>query len=283
MKSLDDLLRPDPQSEYCVFTYNSNNLGDYVQTLALLHHIRPRLMVFRDHFTPRKDLTLLANGWLTKTRFPTKDDYRDIRYLGIHVTGRHRTAVTASQLAVAGPVGCRDTVTEAFLKSFGVPAVRCGCVTLTFPPYRGPRKGIVCVDVGDKLFSRVQKRYGRRGEVIRTTHAIAPAESGVLEHLGPLEHYRRAYELLELYERAELVVTSRIHAALPCIAFGTPVIVDKPQDDRATVYDGLEVPGVYDYFRWFHVLPGRSKELPEPVPSLAPRERYLSWLHQSVN
>ena len=35
---------------------------------------------------------------------------------------------------------------------------------------------------------------------------------------------RAAREALEDYQRAELVVTSRLHAMLPCLAFGTPVV-----------------------------------------------------------
>jgi hypothetical protein len=35
----------------------------------------------------------------------------------------------------------------------------------------------------------------------------------------------RARELLDLYARAELVITSRLHCAMPCIAFETPVLM----------------------------------------------------------
>lgn len=38
----------------------------------------------------------------------------------------------------------------------------------------------------------------------------------------------RARVLLDSYSRAELVVTSRLHVALPCLAFGTPVVFFRP-------------------------------------------------------
>jgi len=38
------------------------------------------------------------------------------------------------------------------------------------------------------------------------------------------EKLKRANEMLDLYASAKLVVTSRIHCALPCLALGTPVI-----------------------------------------------------------
>ena len=39
-----------------------------------------------------------------------------------------------------------------------------------------------------------------------------------------LEKFKAAERILERYARAKLVVTSRLHCALPCLAFGTPVI-----------------------------------------------------------
>lgn len=38
------------------------------------------------------------------------------------------------------------------------------------------------------------------------------------------EKFQIAEELLNKYARAKLVITSRIHCALPCLAMGTPVI-----------------------------------------------------------
>jgi hypothetical protein len=50
---------------------------------------------------------------------------------------------------------------------------------------------------------------------------------------------------LELLKSAELVYTNRLHVALPCLAFGTPVIVTEvdrigaPQQERFTVLDEI--------------------------------------------
>lgn len=42
----------------------------------------------------------------------------------------------------------------------------------------------------------------------------------------------RAEELIKRYSKARLVVTSRLHCALPCVALGTPVIfVPKDKND----------------------------------------------------
>jgi len=43
-------------------------------------------------------------------------------------------------------------------------------------------------------------------------------------NLSDRERYRQAEKLIDRYSKAHLVVTSRIHTALPCIALGTPVL-----------------------------------------------------------
>ena len=39
------------------------------------------------------------------------------------------------------------------------------------------------------------------------------------------EYFKQAKGLLEIYEQADLVLTSRIHCALPCLGMGTPVVL----------------------------------------------------------
>ena len=39
-----------------------------------------------------------------------------------------------------------------------------------------------------------------------------------------LARFTAAYQLIEMYASAKLVITQRIHCALPCVAMGTPVI-----------------------------------------------------------
>ena len=40
-----------------------------------------------------------------------------------------------------------------------------------------------------------------------------------------LERFSAAYELIEKYASAKLVITQRIHCALPCVGMGIPVII----------------------------------------------------------
>lgn len=51
------------------------------------------------------------------------------------------------------------------------------------------------------------------------------------------ERFELAKALLQRYANAKLVITSRIHAALPCLGLGTPVILICPYDRKR--FDGI--------------------------------------------
>ena len=55
------------------------------------------------------------------------------------------------------------------------------------------------------------------------------------------QRFDEAEKLLRRYAKAKLVITSRIHAALPCIALGTPVILVVKN------YDSLRYQGLDDF------------------------------------
>ena len=60
-----------------------------------------------------------------------------------------------------------------------------------------------------------------------------------LESKSHIERFKMAKNLLVRYSKAKLVVSTRIHAALPCLAINTPVIfINKKYDKR--------YPGIYE-------------------------------------
>jgi len=150
------------------------------------------------------------------------------------------------------PVGCRDHFTVEQLKAKGIEAYFSGCMTLTLdsykvddsergddiyivdPLYGFPNKQRIFYDVRSVL------RSVRNGEIfnmhiknqfmqqiftedfLATAHYVEqelPARTYTEE-----QKFAMAEELLHKYARAKLVITSRIHCALPCLALGTPVI-----------------------------------------------------------
>lgn len=243
MLSVDELLQTSGDSELAVFSYWNVNLGDHIQTLALLQHVAAAKFLFRDSFSAEPDLVLAANGWMTKSRFPSPQEFRAVRYLGVHIAKRLRTAQTASALRGFGTIGCRDLVSARFLGECGLPTCLCLCATLTFPRYEGPRQDIICVDVSDEIVQNVTRAFGdRHGRIVRLTHHLDRIPEDLARPELIRAQYLTAYHYLQIYRRAALVVTSRVHVALPSIAFGTPVIVTQATDDRYSIFESLGVP-----------------------------------------
>jgi len=137
------------------------------------------------------------------------------------------------------PIGTRDEHTLRFMQANDIPAYNSSCLTLTLRPSElgigtqpPTRKEILVVDANideSELF-----------------HSLVPSEiisqaifiSHGLESLpGPLVKQRIALEFLERYRNAKLVITSRLHCALPCLAFGTPFLFILKRMDEDPRFD----------------------------------------------
>jgi hypothetical protein len=156
----------------------------------------------------------------------------------MHVTReRPKPALTspASELLVKGesleylkrhqPVGCRDSWTLDLLGKHGVECYFSGCVTLTLgAPDPGMRRDYICaVDLSDDLYRALAERA--RSPILRLSHR--DTSGGTFE-----QRCATASRLLNLYAHAKYVVTTRLHCALPCLAFEIPVLLVRAQPDQ---------------------------------------------------
>ena len=106
------------------------------------------------------------------------------------------------------------------------------------PLLDGLRKNKCPVDLSPKLFDRF---CGVVRTFLLLRQILSPADLQRVElltqnhfsHELPTNQLRfqRAEELLKMYSQAALVITSRIHVALPCLGLGTPVIFLQNMDD----------------------------------------------------
>jgi Polysaccharide pyruvyl transferase len=283
--AIEELLEPHADSNLAVFSYCGANLGDHVQSLALLQHVRLRKLVLRDHFRPHPELLLAANGWLTKGQIPTRQEFGDVKYLGIYLPPRLRTAEVAAKFQGLGTIGCRDHVTATFLEQHGIPVVLCRCATLSLPRYDGPREQIVCVDVAPAIVERVQRRYGPQfGDIITLTHHLPrPSPAEMTERLIRSQ-FERAHHFLSLYRAAALVVTNRIHVALPCLAFGTPVIVLSGKSDRYEIFAGTGVNwDAAGDLSWWRSWRKHAGAVPPKPDVEAHRQAYTAFVRETLN
>lgn len=229
-------------SRICLLEYrgelfaDSFNLGDDIQTLAV-----SRLVPQVDGYVSREALgqvaepcTVPLNGYfMNSTSWPPAPVVRPVFY-AFHAA-REGQAVLLSPQSIEyfkrwQPIGCRDRGTQALLTAHGVEAYYSRCLSLTLPRReRAPEQGQVFLVGLSRAARQTVPKPLRRGSVtVDQARVRLPVDNTELK-------LALAAELLEQYrQRARLVITSKIHCAMPCIAMGIPVVFlydDSRRDD----------------------------------------------------
>jgi hypothetical protein len=195
--------------------HSTNNIGDDIQRLALealLPKVDLRIdrddMRFAEEFGP--DTKLIINGWFAKQThkvWPARTNAR-ILYIGFHANDE---SVIPKKPRL--PIGCRDLWTYELCRRKHVPAWLSWCATLTLQrKIINERKNILFVDISEKALKFIPDSIIQSAQWV--THNIDPASDRDSE----------AKKRLDLYAAAQCVVTNRLHAMLPCLAMGTPVV-----------------------------------------------------------
>jgi len=233
--------------------YWTQNIGDEIQTLATLNYLPPDVVyVDRDNSassTTEDECFVVCNGWWMhgrnhKFHFPLAPNIRPL-FVSVHLADAFRKHLTPEMLGYLrqhSPIGCRDVGTLRFLQQAGIPAYRSGCLTATMglfeqePTDRGP--SVCLVDVPPWAAAVIPRVILERALWLthQQTRAPAPGYDTDPSRQQRQEHARR---LLDHYRRAALVVTGRMHCALPALALGTPVVF-VPRDGRDPRYQAIE-------------------------------------------
>jgi hypothetical protein len=190
-------------------------------------------------FSSIEPVRCLLNGWfLHGSKWPPSSSI-DPLLTSFHVSSSSGAKAVISKeesvkwLKRHGPVGCRSENTVKFLEKLGISCYFSGCLTLTLErPLVERCNKIVWVDVSPPwwwTWGNIPEGTDSVFEYV--THRCVP-------WLDSSFKYERCRHLLELYAGAKLVVTSRLHVALPCVAFGTPVVFVMPdyEPDRVAPY-----------------------------------------------
>lgn len=239
--------------KFALLSYaGTNNLGDEIQSIAARRFL-PRVDTLVDReslssFLPEDGAvrSIILNGWFMHRphRWPPTPFLRPL-FVSFHLSrGPHWNAKDSfgpagimlspgvrEYLVEQGPIGARDYATLALLQEHGVDAYFSGCLTLTLiPQSAGERRDYVCaVDVSDAVIARIQQRH--KSPIVRLSHTDSLT-------IDASERFLSAERLLDVYEKAACVVTTRLHCALPCLALGTPVLFLDDQPDTYR-FEGL--------------------------------------------
>lgn len=264
--------------KYGLFTYGySNNIGDEVQSIAAEGFLpRTDLLIERDRFqwyAANEPTFVIFNGWFT--REPCWPPPPSLKPLFVSFYAHRAEELIKKEHAAYfnahGPIGCRSLATAEAFKKIGVDAYFSGCLTLTIPNTgRGRTDKIYALDVEPDLYSALVPQHIRERALnisndfprveaslaskagwnsahflMRVLNKINPGRTLFAKSRKAFESYKHDVRMglararLQALGEASLVVTSRLHCAMPCLAMGTPVVLLRRGVETDPRFDGL--------------------------------------------
>ncbi|GGD00797.1 polysaccharide pyruvyl transferase family protein [Halopseudomonas salina] len=221
------------------------NLGDDIQSLAV-----SRLLPKVDGYVCREALNHVdtecvvpMNGFFMNTdNWPPSAKVYPV-FFAFHVRPESQkhifTPAGIDYLKKWAPIGCRDQGTLALMQAHGIDAYYSKCVTLTLPRRETtPENGqVFLAGLSDTAKHALPRSLRKEAIVVDQAKIRLPITDSKLKLM-------LAEELLKQYrDRARLVVTSKIHCAMPCIAMGIPVVFlydkNKQDDYRVKIINDL--------------------------------------------
>lgn len=142
-------------------------------------------------------------------------------FLGLSVLDTHLSDEEVQYLRRFAPIGCRDGYTMRIMRTHGITAYLGGCMSASLPARDKAIQGdtIYCIDVQDDLLPYIPEEIKK--QAVFVSHLYYPEDC-------PLGAEKKAEEVYGNYwKSAKLIITSRLHGALPCVAMGIPVIFAK--------------------------------------------------------
>ena len=313
------------KSNFAVLGYpNSNNLGDFIQSIAAEEWMKPKIpqRIDRDqlHKYQGPPVKLVMNGWFMEepTNWPPSESIQPL-FISFHLNPTAERGMLNSEgiqyFKKHQPIGCRDTYTQKTLEKHGIQTNLSACLTLTLKRANSvksdkKRKGILVLSPLERLLPQeeINKQQGLKGQLLSIAQKLKqPFKSNKYSvAMNCLEAYlsqmdeevlvktqlmspstfsesdriKAAQEQLECIASAKLVITSRIHSALPAVAYGTPVIF---------LADGLQHPnqksrfeGMESFFKMITSEQLKTLEKNIPVPKKVP-EVLLKRFEKELN
>lgn len=230
---------------------NTVNIGDYIQSLAAKQFFPDSyesILIDRDKLGLYKGpkVKMIMNSWyLVNKNNKAFSNNIDPIFVSLHVNNtKDITKETIEYLKKHEPIGCRDYATSLALAKRGVRTYFSSCLTTTLDEkYKAPENErtdeIIFCDYKLGNYPEADK-YLKSLKEYNFSKVTYTHHNNFSKKLTHEERFKAAEELLKKYARAKLVITSRIHCALPCLALGTPVILVKEN------YDNSRFGGLYE-------------------------------------
>jgi hypothetical protein len=245
--------------EYALLEYATENIGDEIQSIAAKQYL-PRVdrRIKRDYLSEYHgpESKIILNGWFSHIpeNWPPSPDLTPL-FVSFHINDNSLDHYTSEKslnyFNRHAPIGCRDLRTAKILRDHGVNSYFSGCLTLTLSNSYTKTNGVIyIVDLDNRSLAAIPSDILQNSELLshepkatkRALESLAAwyLPSDILKFINPI--YKKtikkyvhsssimnakmkiAQKYLNYYNRADLVITSRLHVALPCLAYETPVI-----------------------------------------------------------
>ncbi len=225
---------------------HSYNLGDEIQSIAAQQYLpRTDFLIDRDtsienpNYDIRDSKHIISNGWFDGNycQFPYSSNINPL-FISFHINETDHSLDSmysildnkkiafksisshTHYLKQYQPIGCRDLNTVKILQQQGISAYFSGCLTLTLNnPFTSRNGEILIVDshilCPTILNSLIPENI--RNKAIYITQSLTQ----ITPHHDKMQ---LAQAFLNRLAQAKLVITSRLHTVLPCVAFNTPVV-----------------------------------------------------------
>lgn len=232
-------------AKYGVIFAPTVNIGDDIQTIAAINFIKSK-GITKYEFVNREKLSnysgdainLIMNGWYMHNinNFPPAKNINPI-WLSFHVSDERLIIKNLEYFKSQSPIGCRDQATVDMFKKHNIDAYFTGCLTLTFDRHdkKDGEKYLVDVNTNCKYIPNINIDMERFNDFQIIKHDTFKKGDVDIE-----KRLQLANDFLDKYRRASLVVTTRLHCALPCRSFGTDCIYIHKKYKTDPRFKGLE-------------------------------------------
>ncbi len=244
-----------------------NNIGDTIQSIGISNHFKAIGIENEDIVEIDKDRLSDYKGeyvivpiagnfdyWYGSRMFPLPDriipffwGFRCIDEGVIRYMEKYKSTTV---------IGCRDAATMMLLRRNGYEAFVSGCPSLQAMKKRTPSPSqdkVFLIDIPNELRPYIPPSIINKSIELSVWLDVADMSLEDAEKVEVVEAKKRL-ELLR--DNAKLVITSKIHTTLPCVAMGIPVInvqtfssLDNRYMGLSNIFD-LYTPNEYDKINW---------------------------------
>ena len=240
----------------------SRNIGDYIQTKAVIDMIHPinHKVLDREGLNKFKGskLKTIINGWFMENpkNWPPNNNISPL-FISFHINPSAERDLlkpeSLNYLKQYEPIGCRDTYTQNLLQKNGIKSYHSSCITTTFTrdkylTNKTQPEGVIVIGAFDRLnpsidFSSIYRlllslikypiyklKYLLKKQSfenhLRNQNLVVKRYQQITKRKisSHNQGLKLANDMLKEIAKSEIIITSRIHAALPALAMGLKVI-----------------------------------------------------------